>query len=91
LTTVISQNLSNKNPAFYQFDTCSTPRFDSRCGSASLCPWERHLMLFHILRPSSLPVVVAYPDERHTNRTASLWEWYDRHKAYNIRFKRRRT
>jgi len=29
-------------------------RFDSRCGSASLCPWERHLMLFPILGPSNL-------------------------------------
>jgi len=34
-------------------------RFDSGCGSASLRPWERHLMLFPILGPSSLPAVVA--------------------------------
>jgi len=50
----------------------------------SLCPWERHLMLFPILGSSSLLVVVAQPDERHTNRTAYVLEWYDRHKTYNI-------
>jgi len=33
----------------------------SWCGNASLCLWERHLMLFLTLRPSSLPVVVAQP------------------------------
>jgi len=28
---------------------------------------------------------VAQPDERHANRTASVLEWYDRHRAlYNI-------
>jgi len=28
--------------------------------------------------------VVAQPDERHANRTASVLEWYDRHRAkYN--------
>jgi len=27
---------------------------------------------FNILEPSSLPVVVAQPDERHANRTASV-------------------
>jgi len=32
---------------------------DSRCSSAPLCPWEKHLMLFPILGPSRLPVVVA--------------------------------
>jgi len=26
-------------------------------------------------------VVVAQPDERHVNRTASVLEWYDRHRA----------
>jgi len=44
-----------------------------------LCPWERHLLLFPILGPSSLPVVVAQPDERYANRAASVLEWYDRH------------
>jgi len=34
--------------------------------------------------PSSLPVVVAQPDQRHANRTASMLEWYDRHRAYSI-------
>jgi len=63
----------------------------SRCGSALLCPWERYLMLFPILGPSSLPVMVAKPDERHANTTASVLEWYDRHRAYNIWFKWRRT
>jgi len=30
------------------------------------------------------------PDKRHANRTASVLEWYDRHRAkYNIWFKRR--
>jgi len=57
------------------------PWFDSWCGSASLCPWERHLMLFPTLGPSSQLVVVAQPDERHANRAASLLEWYDRHRA----------
>jgi len=51
------------------------PWFDSRCDSASLCPWERHLILFPTLGPSSLPIVVTQPDERHANRTASMLEW----------------
>jgi len=34
--------------------------------------------------------VVTQSDERHANRTASFLEWYDRHRAYNIWFKRRR-
>jgi len=34
----------------------------------------RHLMLFLILGPSSLLVVVAQPDEKHANRTASVLE-----------------
>jgi len=38
-------------------------------------------MLFPTLRPSSLPVVVAQPDERHANGTAFDLEWYDRHRA----------
>jgi len=46
-------------------------------------------MLFPILGPSSLPVVVGQPDERYANRTASVLAWYDRHRAYNIWFKRR--
>jgi len=52
----------------------ANPWFDSRWDNASLCPWERHLMLYPILGPSSLPVVVAQPDERHANRAASLLE-----------------
>jgi len=40
------------------------PWFDSRSDSASLCPWERHLMLFSTLGPSSLPVGVSQPDEK---------------------------
>jgi len=39
------------------------PYFDSRWGSASLCPWERHLMSIPILRISSLPDVMAQPDD----------------------------
>jgi len=49
------------------------PQVDSRCGSALLCPWERHLMMFPTLRPSSLPVVVAQPDERHAN-VGVVWQ-----------------
>jgi len=42
-------------------------------------------MLIHTLRPSSLPVMVAQPDERHANIIVSVLEWYDRHRAqYNI-------
>jgi len=58
-------------------------------GTLGLGPWERYSMPSPILGPSSLPVVVARPDERHTNRTASVLEWYDRHRAYIIWFKRR--
>jgi len=39
-------------------------------------------MLFSILQPSSLPVVVAQPDERHANRAAFVLEWYDRYRAF---------
>jgi len=47
-------------------------------------------MLFPMLGPSSLPVVmVAQPDERRANKTASMLDCYDRHIAYNIWFKRR--
>jgi len=35
-------------------------------------------------------VVVAQPDERHANRTASVLEWYDRHRACNIWFTRKK-
>jgi len=42
---------------------------------------ERHLILFPTLGPSSLPVVVAQPDKRQLNRTATVLEWYDRHRA----------
>jgi len=38
-------------------------------------------MLFPTLGPSSLPIVVAPHDKRHANRTTSVLEWYDRHKA----------
>jgi len=41
-------------------------------------------MLFSILGPSSLLIIVAQLDEIHANRTASVLEWYDRRKAYNI-------
>jgi len=37
-------------------------------------PWERHLRLFPTLEPSNLTVVVAQPDKRHANRTASVLE-----------------
>jgi len=40
--------------------------------------WQRHLMLFPTSGPSSLPIMVAQPDERHANRTTSVLEWYDR-------------
>jgi len=33
--------------------------------------------------------VVAQRDEKHANRTASVLEWYDRHRELNIWFKRR--
>jgi len=33
------------------------------------------------LGPSSLPAVVAQPDERHANRTAFVVKWYDRNRA----------
>jgi len=52
-------------------------------------------MLFPILRRSSLFCLivsrcVTQPDKMHANRTASVLEWYDRHREYNIWFKRRR-
>jgi len=36
-------------------------------------------MQFPTLGPSSLAIMVAQPDKRNANRTASLLEWYDRH------------
>jgi len=38
-------------------------------------------MLFPTLGPSSLPIVVVQPGERHANRIVSVLEWYERHKA----------
>jgi len=38
----------------------------------------------HFVAQQSIFVVVAQPDERHANRTASVQEWYDRHRAYNV-------
>jgi len=58
------------------------PSLDSRCSSALLCPWER--LLIPTLGPSSLPVVVAQPDERHENRSASVLEWYNRHTSTGL-------
>jgi len=48
--------------------------FDSRCGSASPC-WERLNAIVYFLSwgPSSLPVVVAQPNERHANGTTSVF------------------
>jgi len=37
----------------------------------------------HLGAKQSIPVVIAQPDERHANRTASVLEWYDRYRAYN--------
>jgi len=44
--------------------------------NASLYPRKRYLMLFPVLGTSSLPVVVAQPNEKHANRTPSVLEWY---------------
>jgi len=41
--------------------------------------WEKTLNAISHLGASSLPVVVAQPDEKRANRTASVLEWYDRH------------
>jgi len=35
--------------------------------------------------------VVAQPDERYANRTASVLEWYDKHRVNNIWLKQRRS
>jgi len=40
-------------------------------------------MLFPTLEPSSLPIVVAQPDETHANIRASVLECNDRRKAYS--------
>jgi len=37
-----------------------------------LCPFERDLMLFPTLGPSSLPVVLDQTNERHVNRTKTM-------------------
>jgi len=42
-------------------------------------------MLFPTLGPSNLPVVVVQSDERHANRAASVLEWHDRHRAYEVK------
>jgi len=34
---------------------------------------------------------MAQPDKRHANRTASVLEWYGRHRAYYIGFKQSST
>jgi len=47
---------------------------NSRCGSASLCPWERHLMLLLILGPGNLPVVVAQLT-KYMQQNRSILEW----------------
>ena len=44
-------------------------RFDSRAGKAQLCPKKIHLTYISHRGPSSLPFVVAQPDERIANRT----------------------
>jgi len=36
-----------------------------------------------LIGSNSLPVVVAQPDERHANRTASVLEWYDNSNSRN--------
>jgi len=48
-------------------------------------------MVFPTLGPSSLPVVVAQPDENMQTEQLLWWEWYDRHRTYNIWFKERRS
>jgi len=40
----------------------------------TLCNSERHLMLFPKLGPSSLPLVMAQPDERHANKMTFVLE-----------------
>jgi len=51
----------------------------SRC----MCPGERILNATPHIEASNLPVV-AQIDERHANRTASVLEWYDSHRANHI-------
>jgi len=42
---------------------------------------EKTLNAVSHLEPSSLPLVVAQPDERDANRTDLVLEWYDRQRA----------
>jgi len=49
------------------------PWFDSRCGSASLCPWEGHLMLFYILGPTVYPLL--WPNLTKDMQTEQLLCW----------------
>jgi len=47
--------------------------------------------VFHLGAKQSIPVVVAQPEERHANRTASILVWYeDTEHIVNIWFKRKR-
>jgi len=48
---------------------------------ARRCVVGKDTLLFSTLEPRSLPVVVAQADERHANRTASVLEWYDKHRV----------
>jgi len=41
-------------------------------------------MLFPISGLSSLSVMVAQPDERHANRTASVLEWYETQSIHHL-------
>ena len=54
----------------YMLEYCNDTDF--RTGNASLCPWERHFTLVSHWGPSSLRVVVAWPDERLANRTQKV-------------------
>jgi len=59
------------------------PWFDSRCTSASLCPWEIYLMLFLILLWGQTVYPLWWPrltNNMQTEQEAVL-EWYDRHRA----------
>jgi len=66
VTQLVEHGVSNRKIA--------KPWFDYLCGSTSLRPWKRHLMLFPTMESSQ-------PDERHANRTASVLVWYNRHRA----------
>jgi len=41
-------------------------------------------MLFLSLGPSSLPIVLAQPDERYAHRTVSVLEWYDGYRMQHL-------